>query len=315
MLKEKQIFVFLILFSFHLCVFAEVTFLGDWRSFNPKTINGKYHWLNDGAWYNQDVNRSRWLMTQATDLNRIQIENDPQSPHQGAVAHFVVMSGDDLGYKGGERAEVSRMVRYDSDLRKNVHHNVLSSSGHEFYALSIKLPTNWKPPGRSLGKGPTWGIFLQLHSPDRLNSPPAIALTAENDFHLNICAGNFLVNGLRKDGVSIPFENNTGELNKGHWVQFVIDVVWAADNSGSLTIYRKNIDSTDWIKAIELKNTPTLQYGENISEITSDDLNSPHYWKIGYYRSATENLVSNVWLGPLVRGTSFNEVVNAAFTH
>lgn len=302
------------LFLFSNVVHSEVTFIGDWRYYKPKDSNGKYHWLNEGVWYNQDVNRSRWLMTQASDLNRITIENDPDSPHKGVVAHFLVLPGDDLGYKGGERAEVSRMVRYDSIQKKNVHHHVFSTSGHEFYALSIKLPNDWTAPERSLGKGATWGIFLQLHSPDRLNSPPAIALTAENDFHANLCVGNFLVNGKRKDSISIPFGNNAGELNKGHWVQFVIDVVWAADHSGSLTIYRKNIDHSEWTKALELKNTPTLQYGSDISEVSSDDAISPHYWKMGYYRSATEGLVSNVWLGPLVRGTSFDEVVKAAFT-
>ncbi len=267
-----------------------VSFIGDWSA--PTQRPGA------GVW--------RDLQTWNTD--RIVAVKDATFSENLYVADIKVLPGDKVGGWSGERAEVSTM----QTMQKS-NFSVNKSSGHEYYGIAVKLPTDWQPPVATSDDPYPWGIILQLHGPDQLQGPdsggtsPAFALCAENDFHLNLQTGDVYVGGTRtrpKNAVSVKLSD--GDLNKGKWVRFMIDVVWSEANDGYLAVYRKNEGQTGWNKVYESNNTPTLQYAYSYPV-------KDHYWKSGYYRNRGLNFTSSLRLGPVVRGKTFQDVEKAAF--
>lgn len=85
----------------------------------------------------------------------------------------------------------------------------------------------------------------------------------------------------------------------------LIDIVWATDAHGSISIYRRDGNESSWTKVFEKKSVPTLQYEGN--QPAGD-----HYWKAGFYRSESK-VTSRLRLGPIVRGRDQDEVTLAAF--
>jgi hypothetical protein len=149
---------------------------------------------------------------------------------------------------------------------------------------------------------------------------------AESDFHIDMDAGDL-------DRVSInprtgqpmhgkkdskPIELTNGDLRRGHWVQFMLDIVWATDTQGSLNLFRRDEGQANFEQVLRLTNIPTLQAD---SYIPTDLPHCPscatdnvvHYWRVGYYRSTSPGQTNVLWLGPVVRGTAFDEVASAAF--
>ncbi len=289
---------------------AAVTFLGDWADFGsqfqregPQTRNldgTRVEWV---AGYGTN----HWRMVQERGEDRMQVEHDPTSPKGGAVLRVEVRPGDTVGFSG-ERAEVSHMLS-----PTGARYPVTPESGHEVYGISVKVDPNWQAPTPDLHNGRTWGLVLQLHTPDFSGGPPAFALAAEDDFHINICAGDLIINGHHKDGNS--FSLTRGDLRRGHWVQFLIDAVWAYDNHGALTIYRRDEGEKAFTPVLTLAGQPTLQFNSKFPDSDSIPASPTyyHYWKTGYYRSVSPGVTNKLWLGPFVRGTSQQEVENAAF--
>jgi hypothetical protein len=281
---------------------AAVTFLGDWADFGslfqetgPQTrlLNGlPVEWV---AGYGAN----HWRIVQERGKDRLQVERDPTSPKGGAVLRVEVRPGDTVGWSG-ERAEVSHMLS-----PTGAQYPVTAESGHEIYGLAVKVDPQWQPPANSWH----WGLVLQLHSPDDFGAPPALALAAEEDFHISYCAGDLVEGGSlsrNKDGKSLPLTR--GDLRRGHWVQFLIDVIWAYDSHGALTIYRRDEGEDAFTAVLTLPGQATLQFRS-----TTPNPVGTHYWKAGYYRSNSPGVTSRLWLGPFVRGTTLKEVALAAF--
>lgn len=264
---------------------TNVTFLSDWSK-APATGTA-----------------NNWAHKQVWTSSRIRGVQDDTSPKKGIVGSIQVFPGDKVGGWSGERAEYLGMQN-----RYGAAFPVTASSGHEFYGTSIKLPTTWKAPyGTSKDGGYTWGIFFQLHGPDSLNASPAIAMSAQKDFHISLLGGDVYNGGTRSSArgpASYGFSNPN--LALGRWVQFMLDVVWKADKTGYLAVYRRDEGQTGWTRVVELRNVATLmyKYGNPVG---------PHYWKTGYYRNGGLNFTSQLWLGPTVRGTNFGDVALAAF--
>jgi hypothetical protein len=194
---------------------------------------------------------------------------------------------------------------------------VTVANGHEVYGISIKLDPNWQPPLHDSTHGNwRWGAILQLHSPDAFGSPPPFALDVDDQFHISTLGGDLIgTNGQRRNATDVQFTN--GDLRPGHWVQFLVDAIWAYDSRGSLTVYRRDEGETRFTPVVTLANQPTLQYDSQIPDSQNmDPSRGPahlHYWKTGYYRSVSPGVTSRLWLGPIVRGTSLQEVATAAF--
>lgn len=292
---------------------AAVTFLGDWSDLGSRfQFDGPQTRYLDGIrveWV-AGYGANHWRMIQERAEDRMQVEHDPTSPKAGAVLRVEVRPGDTVGWTG-ERAEVSNMLS-----PTGAQYPVTAESGHEVYGLAVKLDPNWQSPTPDPRSRWRWGLVMQLHAPDRSGGPPAIALAAEEDFHLNVCAGDLEEGGHRKDARSLAFSR--GDLQRGHWVQFLIEVTWAYDNTGSLTVYRRDEGESVFTEVLRQVGIPTLQFN---SKFPGSDSISPladgtpflHYWKVGYYRSPSAGVFNRLWLGPFVRGTSLQEVAVAAF--
>jgi hypothetical protein len=293
---------------------AQVTFLGDWSDFgtqfqlggsHTRQVNGQpVEWVGGSG-------ANHWRMVQEKGLDRLVVAQDPTSPKGGAVLQVQILPGDNVGWTG-ERAEVSYMMGIGGK-----HIGVTLDSGHEVYGISVKLDPNWVPPLHDATHGNTWGIFLQLHSPDPFHSPPAFQLAVTTQFNAGLLGGNLIdANGHRRDVNSYTLTK--GELRTGHWVEFMVDVVWAYDNTGSLTVYRKDEGDTLFVPVFTQTRVPTLQFDSQLpnSQNTDPAQNATtymHYWKMGYYRSVSPGVTSRLSLGPVVRGTSLQEVQAAAF--
>jgi Polysaccharide lyase len=285
-------------------VSATVTFLGDWTGFGSEFqlttaqtmyVNGKpILWVADWR-------PNTWRMVTEAAIDRLTVMTDSTSPKKGAVLQVQVLPGDNAG--SGERNEVFRMLD-----ATGANFPVTGASGHEFYGVSVKLDPNWTSPLKDPANwNNQWGLFLQLHSPDSFSSPPAIALSAIGTFGVQMLAGNLIdAKGQRRNAELSAFTN--GALNPGKWVQFLLDVVWAGDAKGSLTIYRRDEGKTAFTQVFSKIGVPTLQWN------SQDPGNiGTHYWRCGYYRSVSPGITSRLWLGPIVRGTTLSEVSVAAF--
>lgn len=315
---------------------SEVLFNGDWANYTG-TFYGTNGWQN-GAAIGQPTNSpnwsdflafwspkpmpNTWLYNTSSAADRIQLIQDPTSPKKGMVARFEVRSGDHRDIHSGERSEMYTMIGANGKKLP-----VTEDSGHEFYGISIKVSDDWKgPQAESAEKGHVkWGSFMQLHSPNAYNSPPAVDLSVEDEFGFYLNSGELisLLPDKRSGGMkqsrknSQYFKLTNGNLNKGHWVQFIIDVVWAKDPTGSLKIFRRDEGQNSFQQVLTLDNTPTLQYSQYISTdpkscSTCALDNVVHYWRVGYYRS-TSDQTNVLWLGPIVRATTFCEAASSAF--
>ena len=317
---------------------AHILFNGQWENYEgrfyrsigwtngtqlgQKTGNGD--WTDTVAFWSPVPIDNTWLFNMSWAPERIQLVFDPSSPNRGMVARFEVRSGDHrTGYHSGERSEMYGML---GENHKKLP--VTAANGHEFYGISVKVRSDWRAPQpEPPSKGSVvWGTFMQLHSPNVFDSPPAIDLMADNSFHLAMDTGN--LDKLTQDPktgkaryarkASEPIAFSDGKLRPGHWVQFMLDVVWATDNLGALSVYRRDEGEATFTKVLDVENTATLQVDSHIamdlahcSRCSAD--NVTHYWRVGFYRSTSDNQTNVLWLGPIVRGTSFKEVATVAF--
>jgi len=324
--------------SFSLLSQAEIRFDGQWENYSGSFYGpdgwhhgapvgkptGNGNWNDFYAFWDPVSIPNTWLYLTSWDQDRIRLEVDPTSPKHGMVARFEVRSGDHRdGHYSGERSELYTML--DSNRKKLP---VTAASGHEFYGISVKLSPDWvSPQHESPQKGSTlWGSFMQLHSPNAYNSPPALDLMAENDFHLDMDSGELdqvvqdprtgAMKHTKNDSKPLSFTN--GDLHRGHWVQFMLDIVWATDTTGSIGVYRRDEGQKNFTQVLDVQGTPTLQFDSFISTDPAQCSscgadNVTHYWRVGFYRSTSHNQTNVLWLGPIVRGTAFDEVAIAAF--
>lgn len=330
--------IVLLLLFFNVTANAEIFFRGDWSNYldyfydengwknliphplGKKTGNGD--WVDMNVFWKKTTPHT-WGINESWDKDRISIELDPTSPKQSYVAKFVVKSGDHRPVHSGERAEMITML--DKNAKK-LH--VTKLSGHEFYGISVKVADDWIAPQKEEPKkgGNMWGIFMQLHSPNAFNSPPALDLSVDNSYALRMNAGE-IVQFVQKTKTGEQkmtkkdcerFDLKNGNLRKGHWVQFVLDVNWSESTDGFVKLYRRDDDEKDFKLVLALNNLPTLQTSayiptdlEHCPSCAFDNI--AHYWRVGFYRSTSENQTNTLWLGPVIRGDDINEVANAAF--
>lgn len=316
---------------------AEILFNGEWGNYIGafygangwqngvpigQTTNAQ-NWSDTLTFWTPKPIPNTWLFNTSAAPDRIQLVQDPTSPNNGIVARFEVRSGDHREVHSGERSEMYSMIGANGKKLP-----VTEESGHEFYAVSVKVSNDWKgPQPESAEKGHAkWGSFMQLHSPNAYNSPPAIIFAADDEYAIEMNAGELvslasdkktgLIKQQRKNNERFSLTN--GDLRRGHWVQFLLDVTWKTDATGAVKLYRRDEGESDFHTVLQLSGIPTLQ----TSQYIPTDLahcpscapdNITHYWRVGYYRSTSPNQTNVLWLGPVVRGTTFDEVAKTAF--
>jgi hypothetical protein len=224
----------------------------------------------------------------ALNSSRFAIENVSLNGVLTKAAKFVVQQGDTFRDTTGERAEVVL-----GGWEKTSKFKVQGNDGLEFYRISVRLDEKWLCPDVN-HLGYKWGSIFQLHGPDGDRFSASVALMAEDTFHLFLNGGDVEI----PSGRRIGFLN--GELNRGHWVDFILKTQWAIDSTGAISVFRRDEGDSLWREVLVLTGVPTLQY-------KGQELLKSHYWKVGYYRSESHH-TNALWIGRIVRGASFEAV-------
>ncbi len=207
-----------------------------------------------------------WRSIQAFASGRISLLR----ASRGTYARVEVRAGDHT--RGcstcTERSEVLMMQDASSNpLYENL------SSGTQRYTFSVKFDPSWQTMrGNSNG---AWGIFLQLHGPDILATNPAFAMDASDRIKFDMRTGDIT----RSRGQD--FELSNGNLNKGHWIDFLLTVKYAKDNTGFVKLQRRDEGQAGYTQVLSLVNVPTLQYSSNVN----GGAVGGHYMKHGLYRN------------------------------
>ncbi len=239
----------------------------------------------------------KWAGLQVVDVDRVQFVTSPVQ-YGAYAARIEIRPGDDFG---GERAEAYGMLDANGN---RIDEN--EASGTQYYAFSVRLDPTWQPPEKQTsGCKCEWGIIFQLHGPDNLKTSPAFAIEATDTFGIDLHTGD-----LDSSSNSMKYKNyqfSNGSLNIGHWVSFVVKIKYAKDFTGSVDVWRRDEGQAQFAQVLSIVNVPTLQYRSSQGEVGA------HYWKYGYYRSEQTTITNVLFLGGLARGTTFDNVVAAAF--
>jgi hypothetical protein len=256
--------------------------------------------------------------------NRFELVTSPVRQGQYA-ARVEVNEGGKWRNTSGERAEMANMSREDGTL---IPEN--ETSGTQFYAFSVRLEPNWQtpqgaaeagefascPPPRPDRPNYAWGTILQLHGPDDLDPDPQRVLSTSpslsfdvnnkwvpDAFSISTNAGELDPNDSFRNQTA--FALSEGELNRGHWVDFILEVRWAGDNTGVVNVWRRDEGEPDFAQVLAKQGITMLQYlaGSNILD---------HYRKHGFYRPDCK-MTNVLWLDGMTRGTTFNAVRSTAF--
>lgn len=186
------------------------------------------------------------------------------------IARFTVNAGDQVGTSSGERAEIV-LGRWDGSTRFLI---TGMEKEIEYYRFGVKLSAPWLAPTAN-GGGYQWGICFQAHGPNEFMTSPAISLHVEDVFKLFVFGGDVDL----QQGGFVPVKNNA---ISDAWVDFVIEVKWATDNTGAVALYRKDESQIDFGLMGSISGIPTLQW-------KGVEKRHPHYWKTGFYRSESNH--------------------------
>ena len=163
------------------------------------------------------------MRKQVVSNDRIQLIKD--SSRSGTYARVEIRSGDG----GGDSVQRSEVTMMQDNSNNQVMEDL--NSGTQQYKFSVKFDSSWQNISG-------WGIFLQLHGDDSYSTNPAIAFSATDKIRLNMRTGDITQNK------GAPHELSNGDLNKGHWIDFVMTVKFAANNTGYITVLRRDEGQT-----------------------------------------------------------------------
>ncbi len=250
-----------------------------------------------GDWETALTGPGTWRSKQIVAPDRFQRVTD--IVRQGKyAARIEVRPGDDPIHSSGERAEV--LVMTDKDGKPFFENE---SSGTQFYAFSVRLAPDWKPPAAENGND--WAIVFQLHGPDDLRTSPSVAVSVQDRFSIHLHGGDLDDRERAIWHKAFPFTDS--RLAPGKWVDLVLKIQFAKDFNGTVDVWRRDEGQTEFTKTLEIRDVPTLQYKTSLGGV------KPHYWKHGFYRSKQTTVTNVLWLDGLTRGDSFEAVVQAAF--
>lgn len=248
-----------------------------------------------------------WQSRDALTPDRIANVTSPAYPGTASVYRFTVKPGDKIGGWTGERAEfsgirVGKQVLWETE-----------SSGTQYYAFSVYIPTGWKAPEADPSSKAIWGTLLQLHGPVTfLNSPP-VSIDLLDHFTLSVRGGDADVLG-NWHGKTYEWKDG-GAIRHDQWEDFVLMVKYARDTTGAVRLWRRTNGSLTSV--FELEGVPTLVFKPSVEAKMPNErqrmLAGVHYWKQGFYRSASANVTTVLYQTGLVRAASFEAATNAAF--
>jgi hypothetical protein len=250
-----------------------------------------------GNWENGITGNGNWKYTQVVSNDRLQRVTSPV--RQGTYsARVEVRPGDDPISSSGNRAEVLVMTKADGTAISETE-----SSGTQYYAFSFRLDSTWQAPAADANGA--WAIVFQLHGPDVLAASPSVDVSVQKKLAIGLHSGDLDSTTKSLRWKSYPLSDSS--LNIGHWVDLVLKITFAKDFTGSVTVWRRNEGQSAFNQVLLVNNVPTLQYKSSLGSVGT------HYWKHGFYCSKQTSITNILWLDGLVRGDTYDDVVNAAF--
>ena len=169
-------------------------------------------------------------------------------------------------YRNGERAALFTTLAanpdtYGIDRSEIVITKGVTNLGREgddlYYGWSMLFPSSWTVPQ-------SWELVFQMKGYNRVARNPAISFNIESDNNIKVvrCTGNFgSSTSLCPTGlVSYPTPILNINNIKDKWVDYVMRVRFAVDNSGIIEVWFKIDGQSSYTKAVEWQNIPTLQY-------------------------------------------------------
>ncbi|WP_456445356.1 heparin lyase I family protein [Thiolapillus sp.] len=256
-------------------------------------------------WEQQITGGSCWDELYAAGEGRFVRVTDPVRQGRHAVRVEVRPGDDPLHCEGcGERSEVSNMRDQQGRVIMEDEH-----SGVKFYAFSIMLDAGWQTPEPE--DDGLWGIVFQLHGPDELDASQSVALDVTG-IDREGEGFNIILNGGDLDDPdnslqSEAFPLSDPDLNKGHWVDFILKIRFASDFSGAVDVWRRNEGEEKFRHVLALRDVPTLQYRSSVNHGRV----GPHNWQHGFYRPRQKHITNVLWLDRVLRGSRLADVMAA----
>lgn len=235
-----------------------------------------------------------WIAEQVMAPDRIVLDKTRLN-HGFPTARVTVKPGDDPIHSGGERSEVGGLPGAGGPIMET------DKSGMQYFATSYLLPADWK--NIPYHRYTTWEIVLQLHPPNAYKLTPSIALCVIKGWSMWMDGGDISHKNGNHDVKE--YDLTDSHLNLGGFTDFVIGIKFAANNTGAVKVWRRDQGQSQFTKVLDLTGIATLQ--------SSGGKVGPHYWKQGLYRNAGSGLTQTLWMGPLVRASSFAGAEFAAF--
>lgn len=279
-------------------IYVYIPVMFGWSVIMPNTASAAPLFIADWA---QGVlagsGKSGFKYKQVVSDDRLTVDQVIRRAGSSASLAVKVLPGDFPPKIGtsGERSEVLVMVDANGNRVDET-----ASSGLRYFAFSVYVPTDWTPPQYDANHW-KWGIIFQLHGPDSLSASPAFAFRLMDKFDVALTGGD-LSQASNQTPRVYTFANSS--LKLGKWVDFIIAINFSPTASGNVQVWRRDEGAADFTLTLNVANIPTLQYNGDVQA---------HYWKCGYYRSASATAVTRLNLGKLVRGSTFSEVKQAAF--
>jgi len=125
-----------------------------------------------------------------------------------------------------------------------------------WYAIGFKLPSSWTQPD--------WVTLTTLGYPTLSSGPIDIAIWPVKgvlNYTLQMNSGL-----LRKDAAgsyrgSVSTRTAIAPVTLGKWVEMVLRIRWATNNTGLVDVYERLEGQTSWRHAVSKRRLPTAQYG------------------------------------------------------
>lgn len=171
-----------------------------------------------------------------------------------------------------------------------IHDRRLDLGAHDFYALGLYFPKNWKEPS-----GVFWGLFIAQFNYEGITGPPVGLAAHRNYVNLIIGSGYF-------DGRTTRWYTGNGAgrgnlprlyaiprpLKRGVWHQLIVHVYWSAGSDGAVDVMHRIRGRKRWKRTVVFRGHPTVQWSRSRparSELGTTD-------KIGAYRAQSSFAVS-----------------------
>ena len=133
-----------------------------------------------------------------------------------------------------------------------------------WYGDAFRVKSGWSQPD--------WSRIFQFGYPSLASPPIALAADAYNGVpYFQLWRNDGLLNASTLTGTVVG-DTPIMAIPLDTWVEFVVGVKWATDNTGSIRIYyRIPSQSSAWTLAYSVDNTPTEQYGTTANGSCSAD--------------------------------------------